>query len=115
MGRKPLCVIKPSTMFPRLSDRFGAWPGACFPAPARAYNAGMRVHHDLLDAVEHLPEESVLVLEGVTWEEYEQLLEELPESRGFRVTYDSGRLDVVTHSYRHERSKEVILGLVDVL
>jgi Uma2 family endonuclease len=75
----------------------------------------MRVHDNLVDAVEHMPEESVLVLEDVSWEEYEQLLETVPEGRPFRVTYDCGRLEVVTTSRRHEWRSNFIHSMIVLL
>src|SRR5262245_37083732 len=78
-------------------------------------NASMRVHQDLLEAVDHLPEESVLVLDDVSWDEYEQLLEELSERRSIRITYDCGRLDIVTISSPHDRSNRFLELLVHVL
>jgi len=72
----------------------------------------MRVHHDLREAVDHLPEAAVLMLDGVSWEEYEQLLDDLEDRRGVRVTYDCGRLEIVTTSPQHEWRKDFILLLV---
>jgi Uma2 family endonuclease len=64
------------------------------------------------DAVEHLPEAAVLALDGLSWEEYEQISEELAQRPSIRITYDRGRLEVVTTSSPHERWKEFIQDLV---
>lgn len=49
------------------------------------------------DAIEHLPPGGMLVVNGVTWEEYERLLEDLDGERpGVRVAYDRGRLQAVS-------------------
>jgi len=69
----------------------------------------------ITDAVDHLPEASVLTLDRVTWEDYEHLLECLQERPSLRVTYDCGRLDIVTTSREHEEWKELILRLVQIL
>ena len=70
---------------------------------------------DIRDAVEHLPPASVLVLDQITWPSYEKLLECFEHRPGLRVTYDHGRLELVTTSSEHEHWKEFILRLVHVL
>ena len=47
-----------------------------------------------LEAVEHLPEDALLVLHNVSWSEYEELLEDLLSRPGMRVAYNKGRLEV---------------------
>ncbi len=63
-------------------------------------------------SVEHMPPASVLALDGVAWDEYLAILEDLESRPGVRVTYDRGRLDVVTTSAGHERWKEFIQDVV---
>ncbi|MCY2967937.1 MAG: hypothetical protein NT069_30630, partial [Planctomycetota bacterium] len=46
--------------------------------------------------------EQRLLLDGVTWETYDQLLR-LFEGRHLRLNYDRGRLEIMTTSGRHER------------
>ena len=65
-----------------------------------------------LEAVEHLPNNAVLVIEGVTWSEYEQLLIDLVQWPGMRVSYNRGRLEVVSPSKKHEKMKIFIHDLV---
>jgi len=65
--------------------------------------------------VDHLPPAATLVIGEVSWDEYLGLLEELDDRPGLRVTYDQGRLEIVTTSFRHEQWKEFILGLVRVI
>ena len=80
------------------------------------YNVGMRrLNTNLGDAVDHLPEAAVLVLDDVGWEDYEALLEDLEDRPGIRVTYNRGRLEIVTTSSEHENWKEFIIRLVHVL
>jgi Uma2 family endonuclease len=67
------------------------------------------------EALDHLPEAAVLVLEGITWEQYEELLQDLEDRPGVRVTYDQGRLEIVTTSAGHEAWKEFVLSLVRIL
>ncbi|MBI4471996.1 MAG: Uma2 family endonuclease, partial [Acidobacteria bacterium] len=70
---------------------------------------------ELMDAVDHLPSASVLVLDDVSWEEYEEILVHLESRPSIRTTYDQGRLEIVTTSPVHEKWKEFILGLVRVV
>jgi Uma2 family endonuclease len=68
-----------------------------------------------LDAVEHLPPGSTLILTEVSWAAYEQLLSELGDGYGVRVGYDRGRLEVMSPSAKHEKLKELMLRLADSL
>ncbi len=70
---------------------------------------------DLKEAVDHLPEAAVLTIDPFAWDDYEQLLEEMEDHPGVRITYDRGRLEIVTTSHQHEDWKEFILGLVRIL
>ena len=54
------------------------------------------------------------VFNGLSWEQYEALLESLGERR-LRHTFVEGRLEVVTPSYEHESSKTLIGNLVAAL
>lgn len=57
---------------------------------------------DYLEAIEHLPDGAMLRLEHISWDEYEQLLEELTEWRGMRVSYDHGRVEIISPTFEHE-------------
>ena len=70
---------------------------------------------DYRAAIEHLPEGATLVLQGVAWEEYEHLLEDLVDRPGVRVTYDQGKLEIMSPLSEHEALKESIARLVHVL
>ena len=65
-----------------------------------------------LDAIAHLPAGGTLILNDVPWDEYEQLLADLGESAGVRVSYDQGRLEIMSPSSRHERFVQLITLLV---
>ncbi|PYV13463.1 MAG: hypothetical protein DMG07_14395 [Acidobacteria bacterium] len=67
-----------------------------------------------LDAIAHLPSGGTLILTEVPWAEYEQLLAELGEGYAVRVSYDQGRLEIMTPSAKHEKYKELILRLADL-
>jgi Uma2 family endonuclease len=68
-----------------------------------------------LEAIRHLPVGSALTIPDVSWAEYEELLAELGEGYAVRVTYDQGRLVIVSPSTKHEKCKEFILRVADVL
>src|SRR4051812_10636028 len=55
---------------------------------------------------------AMLVLPDVSWEEYEVLLQELSDRPGFRVTYDRGRLEIVSPGPGHEYFARFIDRLV---
>jgi Uma2 family endonuclease len=67
-----------------------------------------------LEAVEHLPDDSILVIHDVAWNEYEQLLHDLERWPGMRVSYNKGRLEIVSPSKKHEKIKSFIHDLVAV-
>ncbi len=48
------------------------------------------------------------VLRGVSWETYLQLMDELPQSRGARLTYDNGILEITVPLEIHEFSGRLI-------
>ncbi len=70
---------------------------------------------DYLDAIEHLPAGATLYLAGVSWDEYEEMLSELGDRAGLRVSYDKGRLQIMSPTPEHEEYKESILRLAQVL
>ena len=67
-----------------------------------------------MTAVLHLPEQKV-ILKGVSWETYERLLAEHEEESGSRFAYDSGILEILVPSARHEKPNHLLASLVEVL
>jgi Uma2 family endonuclease len=61
-----------------------------------------------LDAIEHLPAGGTLILTDVSWEEYQQLLADLGDGYGVRISYDDGRLEIMSPSMKHEKRKDLI-------
>ncbi len=59
--------------------------------------------------------EERVVLQNVSWRLYEQLLQELGESRAVRLTYDQGTLELMSPLLLHESSKCSIDRLIAVL
>src|SRR5262249_12050988 len=78
------------------------------------YNASMR-ESEITSAVDHLPEASVLTIDRVPWEAYEQILEDLLARPNLRITYDRGKLEIVTTSSAHEKWKEFVVLVAYVL
>ena len=68
-----------------------------------------------LDAIEHLPSGATLRLRDVSWDEYEELLAQMENKPGYRVSYDRGRLEIMSPRADHEKPKEFILVLARVL
>ena len=76
----------------------------------------MSVHTaDYLDAITHLPPGGRLTFYEIGWDEYERLLDQLGDDYHRRSSYDSGRLEVMAPSARHERYKNLLHGLVLIL
>ena len=61
------------------------------------------------------PPDRTVVIEDVSWEEFETILQELEEFPGRRVAYDGGRLEIVSPSPIHESITELIGMLVRIL
>lgn len=57
---------------------------------------------DHVDAVRHLPAGATLVIHAFAWDEYERLLADLSERFHVRVSYDRGRLEVMSPLPEHE-------------
>jgi hypothetical protein len=55
-----------------------------------------------LDAIAHLPAGSTLILGDVTWEEYESLVGLMGDHSPVRMSYDQGRLEVMSPTRRHD-------------
>jgi Uma2 family endonuclease len=56
-----------------------------------------------------------IILEDVSWEVFEAILNELGEHRGSRVAYSQGTLEIMAPLPEHERSKVIIGDLVKAL
>jgi Uma2 family endonuclease len=70
---------------------------------------------DYREAVDHLPEGTTLVAQDVSWEDYERLLEELADRPAVRLTYDHGRLEIMSPRPEHEKYKRFIEKSIDAL
>jgi Uma2 family endonuclease len=70
---------------------------------------------DFLEAIDYLPVGGKLYLEDVSWDEYEELLEGLEGKRHVRISYDNGRMEIMTLSPEHEGYASLFSHLIDVL
>ncbi len=70
---------------------------------------------DQLDVIATLPPGSRVVMPDIAWEEYEHLLTQLTDNARFRLSYDQGRLEIMTLSPRHENIKTLFSHLLLVL
>ena len=62
-----------------------------------------------------VPPGQKLILNDVTWQEFENILEELGEHRSSRIAYDRGILEIMTPLPEHETSKVLISNLLEAL
>lgn len=70
---------------------------------------------DYQEAIQHLPEGATLVFQDFTWDEYERLLDDLGDRPGLRVSYDEGRLEIMSPLPEHEDHTRFIDDLVRAL
>lgn len=71
-----------------------------------------RATGEILRAAEHLPDGAMLVVPQVAWDDYEYLLDELAEGPHLRVSYDCGRLEIVSPSPEHGEYADFLNDLV---
>ncbi len=70
---------------------------------------------DYLEAIDHLPVGGKLYLEDVSWDEYGELLEELEGKRHVRISYDNGRMEIMTLSPEHGAPASLFGHLIQIL
>ncbi|PIG94007.1 Uma2 family endonuclease [Gloeocapsopsis sp. IPPAS B-1203] len=56
-----------------------------------------------------------VILEDISWQEFETILIELGEHRGSRVAYNQGLLEIIVPLPEHEKAKVIIGDLVKIL
>ncbi len=59
--------------------------------------------------------ESKVVLPNIRWETYERLLADLEDCSAPRLTYDRGRLEIMSPTPKHENLNRAVEILVNVL
>jgi Uma2 family endonuclease len=65
--------------------------------------------------VSQLPEDTIVIFHGVTWEEYEELLDQVGEAGGLRISYNDGTLKVMSLSVEHEACVRFIEALIGAI
>ncbi len=68
------------------------------------------------EIVAKLPADTVVTFYNVTWDDYEELLEQVGEASGLRISYNDGTLKVMSLSVTHElyvRFIERLMALID--
>jgi len=63
----------------------------------------------------YVPPGQRILLQDVTWQELETIIEELGEHRAARIAYDKGILEIMAPLPEHEDNKEIISDLVKAL
>src|SRR5438034_2172929 len=66
------------------------------------------------EVIERLPTDSTLILRGISWDDYEELLAAVGEAPGLRISYDQGTMQIMTPSSEHESYVRLIERLVAV-
>ncbi len=67
------------------------------------------------EIVSQLPAGSELVLREQTWEDYENILEEVGEAGGLRISFDGRIVKIMTLSTRHEKYVRFFEMLITIL
>jgi Uma2 family endonuclease len=57
--------------------------------------------NQVLEAAVRLPAGATLVVPEIDWDDYERLLDQIAEERHMRISYDSGRLEIVSPRPEH--------------
>ncbi|MDJ0575788.1 MAG: Uma2 family endonuclease [Xenococcaceae cyanobacterium MO_234.B1] len=63
----------------------------------------------------YVPPGQKVLLEKITWQEFETILEELGEHRSARIAYDNGLLEIMTPLPEHEVNKVVIGDFIKLI
>lgn len=61
------------------------------------------------------PSVNQVLLKNITWQTYLALLKDVEEQSGIRLTYDSGKLEIMTPSPPHENYKKVLGRFVETI
>lgn len=67
------------------------------------------------EIVSQLPAAAVVIFRNVSWEEYEDLLEQVGEASHLRISYNNGTLQVMTLSAEHEKYARFFEGLMTTI
>lgn len=67
------------------------------------------------EIVSQLPEDASVTFQNVSWDEYEELLEQVGEAKGLRISYDDGSMHIMTISAEHEKYATFINSLITAI
>lgn len=70
---------------------------------------------DILEIITHLPTAASRRLDGVTWNDYEELLHRLHESPAVRIFYDQGKLEIVSRYTKQAKAIQILHTLIAAL
>jgi Uma2 family endonuclease len=70
---------------------------------------------DFAETFKNLPPGAAINLHNIGWDEYEEILCKFEERPGYRLTYDKGKLEIMSPRYGHEEPKEFILSVMVIL
>ncbi len=56
-----------------------------------------------------------LLLQDISWQDFEEILDELGEHRSSRISYSNGVLEIMVPLPEHEKDKEIIGDIVKIL
>jgi len=93
-------------------DSVEDYPGSSFPIPETGALRG--ILGAMATVVISLPEPRI-VLPHVSWETYERLLEDLADCSAPRLTYDRGRLEIMSPTPEHEKLNRTINLIVEIV
>jgi Uma2 family endonuclease len=68
-----------------------------------------------LEVIDHLTPGEPAIFHDVSWEEYEQLSDELVDRSGVRVSYHGGTLEIMATSTEHDFYEDLLQNLVRLL
>jgi len=69
---------------------------------------------EILQASDSLPGGAMLVIPNVPWEDYDRLLQEMEEHSRRRISYDTGRLEIVSPLPEHGKYADFLTRLLSV-
>ena len=69
---------------------------------------------DFRESIEHLPAGATLVIHGLHWDDYEEILGDISHRPRLRVSYDCGKLEVMSPPQEHEMIARLIDAMVRI-
>ncbi len=69
----------------------------------------------IVEMIDRMPADSVLIQHGLSWHEYEELLDAVGEASWLRICYNERTLQVMSPSSKHEHVAKLIERMVDLL